>query len=404
MGLNAHSHPVLRQQATQSLPGFFHSSAPLMVPDYSGVLEQVFRSCQGSEQHFRHKAILFIGAECYDAPTVTILQGLDELGFTVYTVGKPNVSAWFCNQIVDDLKQLKFDFILSNLQWGVRWSYYDRFELHGRLRVLVDGCDNHGDLTWRQKINRVRGRWRSAPPDDVALKDIQPYEWGESEATYEPDILFASQKFSGYDAVYQPFGIQRDFLKFKKGKPTTRRSIDFAHVTGQGSARARLESWFKETPPPGRVYAGSVGGVPVVDDRIKSLVDSDGEGGVHSYFRWIHYEDYFGLLNDAKVLVYPNVWLGRHWWDSKRPWEAYAGGCLVMLERPSVDMGEYPATDLCPYAVYDTREEFLDKCRYLYGHQDELERLRAATEARALKYFTPRSLARRFLKKIAERV
>lgn len=358
------------------------------------------------EKRFSNRSVLFIGAECYDAPTITVIEGLQELGFTIYTLNRQNVNSWFCNTVVNDISNLKFDFILSNLQWGVRWSYYEEYNLNSYPKVLIDGCDNHGDLTWKQKITRVRKRWKRVPGDDVLSRQVQPYQWGESEKGYRPDIVFASQLFPGYDAIYQPFGIQREFVNLAGGLPTTDdRSNTFLFIAGSGTGRAQVQQWVNNSPVEGSKVVSGVRGEAVIPDEIAPFIAKDGDDpGVHSWFRWVHYRGYFNLLRDTKSLIYSNVWKHHHWWDSKRPWEALASGCLIMTETPSIVMNDYPITTLTPFCVFQSQEELIDKCHWLSSHQSHFDKMRVESTELAYRYFTPVPLARRFLLHIFNRV
>ena len=130
---------------------------------------------------------------------ITVLQGLKELGWRVFTIGKPNINSWFVNEVIEDPGKVKFDFVLSNLHWGNRWDYYDKFKLHGRLKVLIDGCDNRARHTWQDKYKfyckKYKGRGRPAP--DVLARDVQPHRWMEPLGDYKPDVMFTSQKNLG---------------------------------------------------------------------------------------------------------------------------------------------------------------------------------------------------------------
>ena len=63
------------------------------------VLADIQGRAQGIERHFAYRAILFIPSESYDAAAITVIQGLDELGFKIYTF-KPNINSWFCNTVI----------------------------------------------------------------------------------------------------------------------------------------------------------------------------------------------------------------------------------------------------------------------------------------------------------------
>ena len=51
------------------------------------------------------KNILFIGSESYDGPTITIIEGLYNLGYKIFVYKKSNINSWFCNSIIDSLNK-----------------------------------------------------------------------------------------------------------------------------------------------------------------------------------------------------------------------------------------------------------------------------------------------------------
>jgi len=125
------------------------------------------------------------------------------------------------------------------------------------------------------------------------------------------------------------------------------------------------------------------------------------DNNVHSYFRWVLHRGYFSVLNDTKVLIYPNVYDRAHW-DSKKIWEGLASGCLPLLEKPRIDMSQYPLTELCPQ--FENYDELVDKAKWLYSNQGRLEQLRLRVYEGALKHFTPLPIARYFLWKIVHEI
>ena len=48
------------------------------------------------------------------------------MNFEILVYKKENINSWFCNKIIDSLENIEdeIDFVLSNLHWGTRWSYY----------------------------------------------------------------------------------------------------------------------------------------------------------------------------------------------------------------------------------------------------------------------------------------
>lgn len=369
------------------------------------ILDRTWRKAQGAEKASKHKAILFIGSESYDAATITVLQGLQELGFTVYTYRKPNINSWFCNQILAGIPSwLSFDFVLSNMHWGTQWHLYDELKLHGYPKVLVDGCDNRARHTWRDKYafycEKYKGKKRPEP--DVLAQDIQPYRWMEPLGDYKPDLIFTSQKNPGDEkTIYLPFGIHREYLRFVQGKLGKDRSVDFANVPGPGDKRRELTAFLRSAGLPGKIHNSKLQGRAIIPKAVESLVSQD--SNVHSWHRWRAYKDYFRLLNDTKIFLYPGVYDRPHW-DSKRPWEAWASGCLVMTEKPPVDMAEYPMTELCPLAMYHSFDNMVEKCQQFYCNPGLTEQLRLRAVEGALRYFTPVPIARYFLWKIKGRL
>lgn len=369
-------------------------------------LEGIYDGSKDSEKYFTHKSVLFIGSESYDAPTITVLQGLSQIGFGIYTIKKPNINSWFCNQVIQDLCHLKFDFVLSNLHWGTRWSYYRKYNLAGYPKILIDGDDDLNQGDWRKKYNHYTTQYVCDPPESVRDLNWMPYRWVESLNDYQPDVVFTAQKQNDDShSVYLPFGIHKEYQTLYESKSTTERRIDFAHIPGPGKKRKSMGKLINELHylkvVPGRIHNSHVSGEKLIPGVIRDYVMRD--DNVHSYHRWVMRKSYFELLNNSKVLIYPGIdkW---PFWDSKRPWEAYASGCLVLMARPCINVKDYPVTEVCEHAVYDSIPEFILRCRYLYKHPDFLNELRVTAVQRACKYFSPRPIARYFLMRIAQRI
>jgi hypothetical protein len=160
-------------------------------------LEEVYQESKNSERYFSHKKILFIGSESYDAPTITVIEGLEELGFEIYTIDKPNINSWFCNKVIKYPQKIKFDFVLSNLHWGTRWSYYRKYNLSFYPKVLIDGDENMNWKTWQEKFDHYKNEYVYEPPEEIKEKEIAPFHWVESLGDYKPDIVFTAQKQFG---------------------------------------------------------------------------------------------------------------------------------------------------------------------------------------------------------------
>jgi len=365
------------------------------------ILKSVWHKSQNAERKFKHKAVLFIPTESYDAATITVLQGLQELDWRVFTIGKPNINSWFMNEIIEDPRNVKFDFVLSNLHWGNRWDYYDKFKLHGRFKVLIDGCDNRGKKNWEQKYDYYCHKYNKPPSEEIMMKDLQPHRWMMGLHGYKPNIVFTSQKPFNDRTHYLPFGIRREYLRLRRGKSGRERLIDFANFPGSGSGRMHLTNFLQRTKLPGIVHNKKVRGVTESSLDFELFMNvALKDNNVHSWHRWLEYPDYFKVLNDTKILIYPNVYADRPHWDSMRIWEAYASGCLVLLEKPNIDMSEYPVTELCKEAQYTCLRDLVGKCKRLYSNQGRLEQLRLQAVEGALRYFSPVALARYFLWKI----
>jgi len=369
-------------------------------------LDEVYRQCQGSELQFKRRAVLFIGSESYDAPTITVLQGLHKLGFTIYTLKKPNINSWFCNAVVDSLDHVRFDFVLSNLHWGTRWSYYERYKLWPYLKILIDGDDNQGNESWKAKYARYARSYVYDPPEALKSMKLHPYRWIEPLGDYKPDVVFTAQKVPGDSGTfYLPFGIHEEYMEFYEGKATHERDIDFAYIPGPGVRRERAEHWIRRLSRcrllPGRIYNRPARGDEAAPEEIREYVAED--NNVHSYHRWTMSKVYFRILNRTKVLIYPGV-SDSAWWDSKRPWEAYVSGCLVLMARPTIDVAEYPLTEICEYAVYNSTLELIEKSWFLYLRPRFLDKLRLTAVARAWQFFSTVAIARYFLARIASAI
>ena len=362
------------------------------------MLKSMYHQAMDSPKRFKHKAILAIPSESYDSPVILVCQGLQALGWTIYTIRRPNINTWFCNTIIRDPRDVKFDFVLSSLHWGTRWTNYDRFDLHGHLKVLIDGDDI--PRTWKEKYAYYCGKYKRCPEGGV-FEPPFPYRWMDPLGNYEPDVLFTMNKKPGTDDIYIPSGIHREYLDFQEHKPLSQRNIDFAHIPGPGKRRKQMETFLQKTELPGMVLNEKVYGDGVIPPEIADMINRD--RNIHSYYRWVEQGAYYEVLNRTKVLIYPGIYEHHHW-ESKRPYEAWISGCLVLMAKPTHDPSQYPPTELCPWAVYSSKEEMVDKAKALYENQTRLDRLRIGAVEGALKYFMPKPIARYFLYRIAQNV
>lgn len=361
-------------------------------------LEFLYQQNLDIEAQFRHKAILAILPECHALSIEVLTQGLQELGIKVYVIGKPNINSWFMDEVIDDLRRVKFDFVLGSFRWGTRWDHYDKFNLHNRFKVLIDTNDNRGAGYWKGKHAHFRKRFRKCmPPEEIAGRRVQPYRWIMPIGDYEPDLVFASQNDPRYKKVhYLPFGIARKFLELYEGKTGKDRRIDFTYIPGAGPKRKELAAFLAKNRLPGRTFNKTARGERILPEAIVKLIEEANPKWADHYRASALWGDYFKVLNDTKVLIYPGLRNTAHW-ESSRPWEGYASGCLVLLREPNIDMSEFPVTELCKKAVYNSLGGLVGRCKWLYNNQDTLEKLRLETVRRALKYFTPAPIARHFL-------
>jgi len=364
-------------------------------------LEEKYSQAVNIQSEFSQKSILFIGTESYDAPSITVLQGLDTLGFDIYTIKKSNINSWFCDEVIEDPTGYTFDFVLSSFHWGTRWSYYDQYDLESYPWILIDGDDNPGLGTiWRDKYEHYRQNvYKFDPPKDIKDKELMPYRWVEPLYDYDPDMVFTSQKqFEDETSHYIPFGIHRQYSKFADDLTIANRTINLTHIPGPGVLRKRMQRLIKSLQflhiLPEEVHNEEVRGEAWCPNEIEVYVQED--ENIHSYHRWKVYEKYFKTLNNSKVIVYPGIdsW---PFWDSKRPWEALSCGCYLLMRKPNIDVSEYPVTELDKDAVYDSYTEFIRKYRYLSRNPYELEKRRSRMSERAQKYFSPTAIARYFL-------
>lgn len=361
-------------------------------------LETVWQECQDSERLFPHKRVLFIGSESFDAQAAAVFQGLDALGFEVCTIGKPNISSWAFNKVVADPAELKFDFVLSTLHWGTRFTHFQRFNLSGYPKVLIDGDDTRAEDMWLTKYERYRELYICDPPEEVRDAEFAPYRWMDDLDGYEPDVLFTLQKHGKQQGHYIPKGMRNQWLDMGLNRALQDRAIDFAHIPGDGVWRSAMRDLLDLGVLPGNVHNSQARGVPIYPAEIQALCERDAAPNTHSYHRWICWTEFYRVLNDTRVLIFPGI---DHWlfWEAARIYEGWACGCLVAMSEPTTDVSDYPPTGVCPEAVYASHNELIDKARFWYAFPDCLDRLRKRSARRAYKYFTPASVARYFLQR-----
>jgi hypothetical protein len=370
------------------------------------ILEQVAERCKDSIGEFEHRAVFFIPSESYCAATITIIEGLYKLGFKIYVPYKRNINSWFCDIVTADpvefLEENPIDFAISNLHWGTRWDYYERLGLLNHTKVLLDGDDSRNGLNWFERYNGWCAVYKRRPDEETCARLLQPYRWMEPLGNYWPDVVFSSQKAPQDDAaVYLPFGIHSQYMNSRQCVQFDKRSIDFVNVPGDGPKRIKMTNFLNQYGEmiPGVLHNAPIRGSASVPSAIAHLAPHD--KNIHSYHRWASYADYHTVLGNSKVFIYPGVFDFPQW-DSKRQWEAYANGCLVLYERPTVDMSSYPVTELYEDGVFDSHYELIDKCKYLYSNPELLERIQETVVCSALFHFSPAQLALRFLYYVKE--
>lgn len=284
------------------------------------------------------KNLLYIGSESYDAPTITVLQGLQEMGWNIYTLNKPNVNSWFCNKVVDESSLPEIRFVLSNLHWGTRWSNYDKLGLLAYKKVLIDGDDDPNVGDWYQKYLWHCRRYPVNPPLGVRDAHLSPYRWMERLGNYQPDYVFCAQKHRSDPATYLPFGIHREYYDLAEHRHVADRQYAFAHFPGPGRRRRfasrAINVYNHLLRPSPRIWNASIRGDIHAPASTQQLISQD--QNIHSWHRWTLPKGYFRILNQTRVLIYPGV---DHWpyWESKRPYEAIASGAAVLLQRPTID-------------------------------------------------------------------
>jgi hypothetical protein len=207
-----------------------------------GVIEEVYNRSLGAEDGFKNKKVLFIPSESYCGATITIIEGLHNLGFEIVVPFKSNINSWFCETVVDPYDWLhngnRPDFVVSNLHWGTRWDYYDQFGLGEFFKVLLDGDDSRHGLDWKQRYwgwMKVYGSLGGSPPP---LPSQSPRRVMFPLRGYEPDLAFSSQKApTDFDSVYLPYGIQDVYVEHSRSAgPVSHRPLDVLNIGPSASA------------------------------------------------------------------------------------------------------------------------------------------------------------------------
>ena len=374
-----------------------------------GILEDVFRKAKNIENQFLHKRLLFIGSESYDSATICLIEGLKKIGFEILVYQKENINSWFCNEIIHDLRDIehRVDFILSNLHWGTRWSLYNHFN-HEVPYILVDGDDRiHTNNTSDWKIKYVQNckNYTLDPPEEIKNMNLSPYRWMESMGDYQPDKIFMSQKFKiNTDCIYLPFGIHDQYLQYNQGLKSDERMYDIVNIPGTVHYyRGKITTLLENCKTQYKIFNSRIfGNHDIYNTAILDQCNRD--KNIHSWHRWNMNKNYFEKLNHSKILISPPVdKYNAPGWESKRPYEALATGCLLIFHKqPDFDNSEYPLQELCDMCEceHENYHQLLDRCDFLLQNPEILEQKRKECYDNAMKYFTSDAIARYFLWKL----
>jgi hypothetical protein len=368
-------------------------------------IEDVAAECRESEKLFKKKKILWIGSESYVAPAITVLQGLDTLGFEIYTLFKSNINSFFCNRIIDSgqLEKMDFDFVLSATHWGTDYPAYDRYSLGKYPNVLIDGDDSAHGETWQMRYQKYCKEYAGYPESKRRKKWPRFDErWMAPLDGYEPDILFTMQKQLDLEGQghYIPSGIHYEYLSAARDLAA---NYDFCHFPTAGAWRQAMNDLIclGILPKGATVFNNIARGKPIFQEDIVALAQADQQGNVHSYHRWAVWQDYFTVLNSSRILIHPGIdkW---PFWDCKRPYEGWACGCLVLMQNPCTDVSDYSPTGIWPDGVYVNYDDFQSKALFYFQHPALLHDARMDSRQRAESYLTPVPIARYFLKRVAD--
>ena len=80
---------------------------------------------------------------------------------------------------------------------------------------------------------------------------------------------------------------------------------------------------------PSPVHNRTVRGEWHCDGEINEFCRTD--PNIHSWARWRYHEKYFKLLENSRLVINAGVFDHVPQWDSKRPWEAYGSGAMVIV-------------------------------------------------------------------------
>tara|TARA_Y100000591_G_C21843877_1_gene707430 strand:+ start:1517 stop:2653 length:1137 start_codon:yes stop_codon:yes gene_type:complete len=371
------------------------------------ILEEIYQKTKNIEENFKHKRVLFIGSESYDATTICVIEGLHKIGFEILVYKKLNINSWFCNTIINDLNNIEnnIDFIISNLHWGTQWSLYNNFK-HKVPYILIDGDDRlHGDdiSDWKNKYNKNCKSYKLNPPEEIKDMILSPYRWMDYLGNYKPDRVFMNSKYKiNTNNIYIPCGINLTYFKFFKYKNIFKKNYDICSFPGPGSYRAELENILNNYKKTSKynIWNSKIYGEMQVDDKIKIFCEKD--NNIHSWHRWRCCSDYFEKIMSSKIQIISPIdkYNAPGGIGIKRVTEAIAGGNYILYHvQPDVDDSSYPIEEISPYSKFKFNDynEMVQKCEYLLENPDFLEEKRDECYKNAMKYFTSEPIARYFL-------
>jgi len=409
-----HSHPVLRQPVREKhspdgaptslevslevLPVEPENATPrLSMVQYADgqPFARLSERYSHSEDLLENRSVLFVGSEQYDGHTITILEGLAELDFDIYTLHKPNVSSWRWNQVIDSTAGREFDFVLSNTGWGTRWDYHRRYKLSRFPNVLIDSMP--GNVPWDRKLEVLASECNdpdARPDDDMLAEPVLNYRWCASVGSYSPDVTFSALPGQP-DTVYLPHGIHSRFTE--QGKIHAQTKGEREHLVTYVSPKGILEDRDVPSDMPHLHVVPRPSGEALIPTEIADHIKHDTQG-LHGWSEWIEYKGIYQLLAQSHIVLIDSTYPG---WTSKLPYQALACCCLLMVEKCCV-VSDYPLTRLSPFTVYESQDEFRNKIDWISNHVDQMRRMQLDSTELAYQHFTSVPLARRFLHHVWE--
>lgn len=371
------------------------------------VLENTFKKTLNIETEFKKKKILFIPSESYDATTIGIIEGLNDLKFEILVYKKENINSWFCNKVIHSLDKIEdqIDFVLSNLHWGTRWSYYKLLK-HKVPYILIDGDDRiHGDniSDWRNKYKNYLKNYKMTT-EEIKNKVLSPFRWMEKMENYKPDIVFFGQKYKiNKNSIFLPTSISNNYLKYFKEKKKYKKIYDVTNIPGPGDYRSEITSLVNNTCAKKlklNIWNEKIYGKMLVSDKIQFFCRND--NNVHSWHRWKICKDYQEKLMSSKILIVPPVdkYNAPGGIGIKRVTEGLAAGCFVLFhQQPDFDDRSYPIEELCSFSKFKFSDynECISKILDLLQNPKKLEFYKNEMFKKSMKYYTSVPITRYFL-------